>query len=71
MTEPPTEVTEQHLGSDGIENRTLYVCDVSKDFEEFLELFLENPKKGGGTIESFTVYDDGLAQAVFENVESL
>lgn len=48
-------------------SRTLLVSGIDEGMEEFVELFLESKKKGGGRIESFA-YDgtNNTALVTFE-----
>ena len=67
---PPAEVEKQQVTES--ENRTVHVCQVPCDFENLLEMLLENRKRGGGTIESFSVDSETrLAQVVFQNAQGL
>lgn len=51
---------------------TLFVRSVSNDMNEMLELFLESPKKGGGTITDYS-FDVGSETVTvsFEEQEGL
>ena len=49
-----------------VEQRTLLVQGLPPDMsEELLELYFENPKCGGGEVESVTIEDFGKARVVF------
>ena len=52
------------------EHRTIFVDGLSRDKnKEFLELYFENPKYGGGEIESISVDNRGGARIIFNDYQ--
>lgn len=51
-------------------SRTIFIENVPSDLVEFLELYLESDKKGGGAIEKLVVKNGGIL-VTFEDLQGL
>jgi len=60
---------EEETPNDPALARTIHIADVPADLLDVLEVFLENPKKGGGPIEIFNTDAQDEVVVTFEDLE--